>query len=256
MARLDASQVAALLAEYGRRSALRGGNPYRSKAFVRAAENLAALAEPLDRVVDDGRLQEIPGVGDAIADIITKLHHTGTHPSLEKLRVEIPASVLELLTIPGLRPDKALKLHKELGIDSVEELEAAAKQDRLKPVKGLGWALQRKILQGIEIRRTSKGSRHIHRAAALLDAAKKNLARSDLNLTRISEAGDFRRGSELVSNLALVAQSARLQNVPAILNNGDVSVHLSDGKRYGITQLLATGSSAHVDELRKLAEDK
>src|SRR4051812_18780748 len=256
MARLDASQVAALLAEYGRRSALRGGNPYRSKAFVRAAENLAALAEPLDRVVDDGRLQEIPGVGDAIADIITKLHHTGTHPSLEKLRVEIPASVLELLTIPGLRPDKALKLHKELGIDSVEELEAAAKQDRLKPVKGLGSALQRKILQGIEIRRTSRGSRHVHRAAALLDAAKKNLARSDPDLTRISDAGDFWRGSELVTDLAVVAQSASLKNGPTVVKNGDVSLHLADNRRYGITQLLATGSSAHLEDLRERAKSK
>src|SRR4051794_31300612 len=176
--------------------------------------------------------------------------------SLEKLRVEIPASVLELLTIPGLRPDKALKLHKELGIDSVEELEAAAKQDRLKPVRGLGWALQRKILQGIEIRRTSKGSRHIHRAAALLDAAKKNLARSDAGLARIADAGDFRRGSELVSHLAVVAQSAGLKNGPAIIKSGDLSVYLTDKRRYGITQLLATGSGDHLDELRKVATSK
>ena len=228
MAKLDAPEVAALLTEYGRRSALRGGNPYRSKAYVRAAENLAALAEPLERIVDEGRLQEVPGIGDAIADIITKLHRTGTHPSLEKLRKEVPESVLEMLSIPGLRPDKVLKLHRELGIGSIDELEAAAKQDRLKPVKGLGWALQRKILQGIEIRRTSKGSRHIHRAAMLLDAAKQNLERSDLDLTRISDAGDFRRGSELVSDLAVVAQSARLKNGPTVLKNGDLSVHLTD----------------------------
>src|SRR4051812_40824708 len=104
MARLDASQVAALLAEYGRRSALRGGNPYRSKAFVRAAENLAALAEPLDRVVDDGPLQEIPGVGDAIADIITKLHHTGTHvtrkAALANISLRMPDSELMNPFIP------------------------------------------------------------------------------------------------------------------------------------------------------------
>src|SRR3954454_17156835 len=256
MANLDASQVAALLAEYGRRSALRGGNPYRSKAYIRAAENLAALAEPLENIVEEGRLLEIPGVGDAIADIIAKLHRTGTHPSLEKLREEVPAGVLEMLSIPGLRPDKVLKLHRELGIGSIEELEAAAREDRLKPVKGLGWALQRKILQGIEIRRSSKGSRHIHRAAALLDAAKKNLGRSDLDLTRITDAGDFGRGSELVAKLAVVAQSARLENGPAVLKNGDLSVHLTDNRRYGITQLLATGSPPHVDELRKLAKSK
>jgi len=255
MEKLDAPEVATLLAEYGRRSALRGGNPYRSKAYIRAAENLAAVSEPLERM-DEGRLQEIPGVGDAIADIVAKLHRTGTHPSLEKLRQEVPGGVLEMLSIPGLRPDKVLKLHRELGINSVDELEAAVKQDRLKTIKGLGSALQRKIQQGIEIRRTSKGSRHIHRAAALLDAAKKNLARSDLDLTRISDAGDFRRGSELVSDLAVVAQSARLEGGPAVLTNGNLSVHLTDQKRYGITQLLATGSGDHLDELRKLAKNK
>src|SRR3954471_4547522 len=256
MGKLDASQVAAMLAEYGRRSALRGGNPYRSKAYIRAAENLAALAEPLESIVEEGRLLEIPGVGDAIADIIAKLHRTGTHPSLEKLREEVPAGVLEMLSIPGLRPDKVLKLHKELGVGSIEELEAAARQDRLKPIKGLGEALQRKILQGIEIRRAYKGSRHIHRAAALLDAAKRNLARSDAGLTRISDAGDFRRGSELVADLAVVAQSACLKNGPTVLKNGDLSVHITDNRRYGITQLLATGSPPHVDELRKLAKSK
>src|SRR3954466_1625107 len=155
MPKLDALEVAALLAEYGRRSALRGGNPYRPKAYIRAAENLTALGEPLERIVGEGRLREVPGVGDSIADIIVKLHRTGTHPSLEKLREEVPEGVLEMLSIPGLRPDKVLKLHKELGIASIEELETAAKHDRLKTVKGLGWALQRKILQGIDIRRKS-----------------------------------------------------------------------------------------------------
>jgi hypothetical protein len=130
MASLDASGVAKLLAEYGRRTALAGGNPYRSKAHLRAAESLAALAEPLGRIVAEGRLREIPGVGDAIADIITKLHRTGSHPSLERIRREIPGGVLEMLSIPGLRPDKVLKLHKQLGIASLAELEAASREDR------------------------------------------------------------------------------------------------------------------------------
>ena len=161
-----------------------------------------------------------------------------------------------MLSIPGLRPDKALKLYRELGIDSIEKLEVAAKQDRLRPVKGLGWALQKKVLQGIEIQRTSKGSRHIHRAAALLEAAKTNLARSDPGLTRISDAGDFRRGSEHVAELAVVAQTARLAGGPTVVKNGDLAVHLADRKRFGITQLLATGSGGHLDALRKIAKNK
>src|ERR1700745_2563306 len=93
MTSLDTSEVAKLRAEDGRRGSLAGGNPYRSKAYLRAAESLAALAEPLDRVVAEGRLREIPGVGDALADIITRLHRTGTHPSLERMRREIPEGV-------------------------------------------------------------------------------------------------------------------------------------------------------------------
>jgi len=86
---------------------------------TRAADSLAALPVPLHVLVEEDRLTEIPGVGEAIADIITKLLKTGTHPSLEKLRKEIPESVLEMLAVPGLRPEKVLRLHKDLGITSL-----------------------------------------------------------------------------------------------------------------------------------------
>src|SRR5437588_8851480 len=82
----DTQTVAKLLREYAQRTLLRGGNPYRSKAYSRAADSLFALAVPLDRLIAEDRLTEVPGVGEAIADIITKLHRTGTHPNLEKLR--------------------------------------------------------------------------------------------------------------------------------------------------------------------------
>src|ERR1044072_3095380 len=74
MPALDTRAVASLLREYAQRSALRGGNPYRAKAYARAADSLASLAIPLDRLIADGRLTEIPGIGEAIADIVTKLH--------------------------------------------------------------------------------------------------------------------------------------------------------------------------------------
>src|SRR3954451_15734718 len=101
MASLDTRGVASLLREYAKRTALRGGNPYRAKAYSRAADSLAALAVPLDVLIAEGRLTEVPGIGEAIADIVIKLHKTGTHPNLEKLRKEIPAAVLEMLTVPG-----------------------------------------------------------------------------------------------------------------------------------------------------------
>ena len=213
-----------------------------------------ALAEPLEDIVAQNRLREIPGVGDAIADIVTKLHRTGRHPALDAMRTEIPAGTLELLTVPGLRPDKALKLYKELGISSVEDLEQAAKQEQLKNVKGLGSALQSKILQGIEIKRRSEGLRHLHRAAALLELAQAQLMRSRPGVSRITPAGDFRRGCELIGDLSLVAQVSDAHG--AVCKEEDQSqlaLHLTDKQRYGAALLLATGSQKHLKELRELA---
>jgi DNA polymerase (family 10) len=98
---LDASAVAKLLLEFGQRTALRGGNPYRAKAYSRAAENLLTLTMPLADVIAKGRLREVPGVGETIADIISKLHETGTHPALEAMRNELPEGLLDMLSIPG-----------------------------------------------------------------------------------------------------------------------------------------------------------
>ena len=73
MPKADTPTVVRLLREYAQRTALRGGNPYRSKAYSRAADSLAALPVPLDRLIAEDRLTEIPGIGEAIADIVTKL---------------------------------------------------------------------------------------------------------------------------------------------------------------------------------------
>ena len=80
MAGLDAAAVAALLVELGRRTALAGDNYFRAKAYQRAADTLSALVEPLDRAIAENRLRQLPGIGETIADIVTKLHNTGSHP--------------------------------------------------------------------------------------------------------------------------------------------------------------------------------
>src|SRR5882757_7784743 len=225
MSTVDTPTVVLLLREYAQRTDLRGGNPYRAKAYSRAADALAALPEPLHVLIEESRLTEIPGVGDAIADIITKLHRNGTHPSLEKLRKDLPATVLEMLAVPGLRPDKVLRLYKNLGITSLAELEAAAKEDRIRTAKGLGAALQTKILQNLAIAKSGAGRLHLHRAAALLEHAKTALAKAQPGLKRVTVAGDFRRGCELVADLAVVAE-APMSGGPAALDSSGLKVVL------------------------------
>jgi DNA polymerase (family 10) len=255
MAAIDTPEVIKLLREFGQRVALRGGNPYRAKAYARAAESLGTLTVPLAQVIAEGRLREIPGVGEAIADIITRLHQTGSHPGLEAMREEIPAGVLEMLSVPGLRPEKVMKLYKELGITSLAALEEAARADRLKGVKGLGPALQAKILQGIAIGREAEGRLHLHRAARLLESAEKRLRQAHADLKRITPAGDFRRGCELVSDLSLVVEASDA-DAQTIRSGSQLQVHLTDPARYGITLLRATGSGAHLEQLAGLAVRK
>lgn len=256
MAGLDAAAVAKLLVEFARRMELAGENPYRARAYSKAAENLRALTEPLNDLVAQGRLREIPGVGEAIAERIRTLQRTGTHPKLETLRAQIPAGVLEMLTLPGLRPDRVLKLHKELGIESLDQLEQAARADKLKDIKGLGPALQRKILESLDILRRGKGQRHIHRAAQLLEAAEANLKKSHPELRRVTLAGEYRRGCEVVSDLSLVAETKDGKDTAQVVKLGQINLHVADPAHYGTTLLFATGSATHLQELQKFAANK
>lgn len=255
MASLDARGVASLLREYAQRTALRGGNPYRAKAYSRAADSLAALVVPLDVLIAEDRLKEIPGVGVAIADIITKLHDTGSHPSLEKLRKEIPEGVLELLAVPGLGPEKVLRLYEDLGVASLAELEVAAKGDRIKKAKGLGAALHTKILQNLAIAKSGAGRLHLHRAAALLAHAKESIRKARPELRRVTIAGDFRRGCELVGDLAIVAEAAKSDKTSMASAEG-LQVRVSDRKHFGAALLFATGSAAHIEQLQAIAAGK
>jgi DNA polymerase/3'-5' exonuclease PolX len=254
MAKTDTQTVARLLRKYAHRASLRGGTPYRAKAYATAADSLAALPQPLDRIIAAGTLTEIPGIGDAIADIITKLHQTGSHPSLEKLRKEVPEGALELLAVPGLRPDKILKLHQELGVSSLADLEAAAKEDRIRKVKGLGAPLQTKILQSLSMARGGETHRHLHKAAALLEHAFAALTRHHPEYFRLEIAGNFRRGCELVTDLALIAETKTPPEGEDL--SGELKLTVTDRRHFGASFLHATGSAEHLELLSKLARKK
>jgi len=111
-------------------------------------------------------------------------------------------------------------------------------------------------LQGLEIRERTQGARHVHRAAELIEAATGSLEQSGVDLGRIVAAGDLRRGGELVSDLAVVAETKRLKGGPRVIREGELSVHLTDATRFGATLLVATGSRKHLHELEELAESQ
>jgi len=256
MAKLDTAAVATLLREIAQRMELAGGNPYRARAYGRAAENLALTPLPLHQLVAEGRLTEIPGIGEALAGVITQLHETGEHPRLEAMREEVPAGVLDMLRVPGLRRERVQKLSRELGVKSVAELEDAARSGRLAATKGFGAAFQAKVLQGLAMLSGPQG-RHLHRAAAALRFAADAIAREHPEWTDVTPAGEFRRGCELVGALSLVAADPHVHGADRTIEQGDqLVVHVTSPARFGIALLLATGSDAHVDALRALARRK
>ena len=110
MAKLDASAIATLLIEIGQRLVLAGENPYKARAYSRAAQNLLTLTLPLGEVIAAYRLREIPGVGEALAATIEQLYARGTTPKLEALRARASVGVLEMLRIPMAAP--SLLLHR------------------------------------------------------------------------------------------------------------------------------------------------
>jgi DNA polymerase (family 10) len=248
--RPDAAAVAALLKEFGQRSELAGGNPYQARAYYRAAEALRAVPEPLDDLIAQERLQEIPGIGAAIAERITTLAATGTHPKLDSMRQTVPASALAMLEVPRLRARDVLKLHG-LGINSLGELEEAVRSGQ-----GISPALQQTILRGIEVMRAGAGLRHMHRAEALTRMAIERTRAAHPELTRIEPAGELRRGCELVGRLRLVAQLPEDGAPIRIAGSGEIALTLAGRNRYGVALLLATGSEAHVAALQDIAKAK
>src|SRR6516162_55379 len=171
MAKLEALQVSALLLEIGRRTSLEGGNPYKARAYIRAAESLRALVVPLDEVIRRSQLRALPGIGDAIARRVVELKEKGTDEGLERLRAKYPASLLELMNIPRLKPSAVTRLHHELGIANLREAEAAAREGRLRKLKGLGLTVERQILEGAPLARDVQARMRANRAAELLQSA-------------------------------------------------------------------------------------
>jgi len=115
----------------------------------------------------------------------------------------------------------------------------------------------RSSCRGLDLRRNSEGQRHLHRAEELLRSAERHLRSSQLDIERITPAGAFRRGCELVGELSLVVELSDLAATPGIISQGNqLTVYFTDARRYGITLLLATGSSAHIEQPRALASSK
>lgn len=160
-----------------------GANPYRIEAYRRAADAVAshpdAIAAIVARNKDD--LVDLPGIGNALAAVITEVVETGTSTTLDGLQ-DPDRAVRALASIPALGPVRANRIHKTLGVDSLDDLAAAAEDGRLQTVPGIGPVLAARVADAVGAR-TDRADRPT--VAELLDV--------DAEYRTRAEAGDLRR---------------------------------------------------------------
>lgn len=176
---------------------------FKPVAYRRAARNIESLEEDITKLVDEGRVRGIPGVGEAIAGKVEELVRTGRLEYLEKLRSQVPQGLVELLRVPDVGPKTARALHSELGISSLEELKVAVEAHRLRGLRGFGEKTEERILQGIATLE-AKGERTLLGEALPIAEAYFEYLRSAKSLDRISIAGSLRRGKETVGDIDIV----------------------------------------------------
>jgi DNA polymerase (family 10) len=253
--KLSANEVADLLDEMALRLELAHVSKFKVRAYENAAASLRTLFEPLEDLVAAGELTSIPGVGNAIAEKIERLHRTGTHPSLEQLREQGPAGILEMVRIPGVGPKRALALYEKLQISNLNELRAACEENRLADVKGFGRHMQTKVLANLDATKNDSAMIRLNRATARAVATAEAIKKRYPKLTEVIPAGDLRRGCELCRGLVFALTGpekivAQIQAQPnPLIQSGRIP-------HFGATLLFATGSEAHLNELMALARGK
>jgi len=250
------------------------GVEFKPRAYRRAAQAVESCPIPIEDLVAQGRLHELPGVGESIAQKIEEIVRTGKLALHKELKAKLPVDLYALTQVEGVGPKTAKLLYEALGVRTLEDLERVAKEGRIKEVKGLGAKIEEKILRGLQEARGAEKRELLGYALPLARHICKKLLETGL-FRRVEPAGSLRRGKETVGDLDLLALSDRpeeaaqafasLPEVEEILAQGPkkVSVRLTGGlqadlrivpeESFGAALQYFTGSKAHNIRLRERA---
>ena len=197
-------EIANVLENFGRLLELRGENPFKVRAYSNAVRALETLGEPLETLVAEERLDEIDGIGKAIAEKITTLVRTGALPQYDELRESFPADILTLFELQGLGAKKIKLIHDTLKISSLSALQRACQDGRIAAMPGFGEKTAKNILAAIEHRKKNAGSFLLGDIAPIAQRLLDDL-RSHPEILHAEIAGSYRRGKEIVHDLDIIA---------------------------------------------------
>ncbi|WP_369414563.1 DNA polymerase/3'-5' exonuclease PolX [Corallococcus soli] len=275
----DKATVAQVLRDMSLLLQLQGETGFRVRAYDIAADRIANLPQDLGAIVTEGRLQDLQGIGPGLAEKLSELVKTGRMSAFEELKARFPAGLLELMKLPDVGPKKVAVLWKELQVGSVEDLERACQEGRVRELKGFGAKSETKLLDGIAVYRRAKGERKLLGDALPLAEQLLELIRAAPGVVRASLGGSVRRRAETVSDVDIIASAeeagpvldtlAQAPGVATVLGKGDskCSVRMTAGDLQVDLRVLPdedfatalhhfTGSKGHHIRLRNLGHEK
>ncbi len=270
-------EIANLFNEIADYLEVKGENPFRIRAYRRAAQTIEGLSEDLSAIAERNALQDVAGIGKDLAGKIQEYLTAGKVEYLEGLRKEIPAGVIDLMGIHGVGPKTAKLLYDQVGVDSVEKLEELAKAHKLVGLPGIKAKTEENILKGIAVWRSGRERMPLGTALVLAEAVLGEL-RKLKEADQIAPAGSLRRMKETVKDIDILVTSksparimdvfAGLPNVAEVLAHGDtkssirlreniqVDLRVVEPECFGAALQYFTGSKQHNIRVRELAQRK
>ncbi|HEV8516257.1 MAG TPA: DNA polymerase/3'-5' exonuclease PolX [Candidatus Limnocylindrales bacterium] len=273
---LSNGELARLFYEIGDMMELKGELPFKALAYRRAADSIAHATVDVALGYREGRPPRLPGVGKAIDEKLAELADTGRLRFYERLRQELPPTLVDLLAVPGIGPRTVRLVHEQLGVTTLRELEEAARAGRLRTVRGMTARTEEKVLAGLDALERKPARLRLGQAAELIERTIRALI-GTRGLRGVIPAGSFRRRRETIGDLDLLAETddpvrllerfAALPSVARVVAHGghkatvrlvrgpQVDLMVMPPDRAGTYLVHFTGSAAHNVRLREIARD-
>lgn len=272
-------RIAAVFDEMADILEFQAANPFRVRAYRNAARTIRDFPESMAAIVENPTraLTDIEGVGADLAKKIETLVQTGELSQLNELRLQVPASVLEIMRIPGIGPKKAAALHRELGIVTLDQLKCACEAETVRKLKGFGAKTEETILKGICLAASAGERMYWAEADRIAQALRHHLA-SCPSIQQLELAGSYRRGKDTVGDLDILVVStqpdevlnrlAQFPDVDSVLGRGDtkmsirihpnlqVDLRVVPAESFGAALQYFTGSKDHNVVVRGLAKQR
>ena len=270
-------EIADLLEEMADILEFKGENPFKISAYRKASRIIGDLTQDIEEIAEQGKLKEIPGIGEGIAQKIVEYLKTGNISKFEEARKGVSDELIAMMDIPGMGPKTLSMLHRERGISNLSQLEKALGDGSLRGLFGIGEKKIENIKRGIQLLKQSKGRMNLGIAFPLAKRIVEAL-REKTGSKKIEWAGSLRRMKESIGDIDILATGpdkekivhafAHLPEVKEVLASGQtkasviveggtqIDLRVVEEDSYGAALQYFTGSKAHNIHLRGIAKAK